>query len=174
MWQSEIIRFLSYLWTQPTLSLRANKWRPPPPLHLPAPNHCSNTAAEEERPSPPPSYKHTSRDTSFSYYRKGSKSVLEVGRRPKYLMAYLPERTAHFPTAPKSLWKACVTVSYAISREHRAHLGFLRGGMGDPAETLVFSFKRTSRPRAGESGMQPTLSIRSEECKTIRKWDSSA
>lgn len=71
---------------------------------------------------------------------------------------YLRETGQTFHTDPTTLWKAynckihrgACSVSYTISREHQAHLGFLGEKWGnvkmDFTEMLILWFKTTSRP----------------------------
>lgn len=122
MWQFEIIRCISYFWTQPTFSLRSNMWWPPTTLCTPRPNPLQQYSTRETTTT-----LQTQRSGTLKKKKKKKKVSLRGWEEYKstFYPTYLRDRTESFNADLKPLWKPYNTVSYTISREYQLTWVFL-------------------------------------------------
>lgn len=167
--------FLSPLDTT-NLNLRSSKWWPPDlPPPLPPPVHYGNIAPEvKQRIITVTSLQHNVQ-RHLNFLKKDFSLRGWEEYESSFYPTYLRERGQSFNTDPTSLWKTynCKlhrgirSVSYTISREHQAHLGFLGEEWGnvkmDFTKMLIFWFKNKQAQRSKRNlRMCCTFSVRSE------------
>lgn len=120
------------------LNLRSSKWWPPDlPLYLPPPIHYSNIAPEVKQLRITITILQHNVQRDFIFLKKdfGLRGWEEYEKVASILptledkVLTLIQHHSEKPTTVRSIEEPAV--SYAISREHQAHLGFLRWEMGE-------------------------------------------